>query len=149
MKFITKKLFITVLVAFILFIPVLSLAQPGGVTGGVNSGTGPNGSGTNTGGAPVDDGSTFVKIKNPIQVTTINGFIRAILVGVVKIGIPIVALAIIYSGFLYVSARGNPESLKKAHSALLYSIIGAAILFGAWAIAQLISDTVLEIGNSV
>jgi len=45
-----------------------------------------------------------------------------------------------------VTARGNPESLKKAKDALLYSVLGAAILLGAWAIAQLISDTVLKLG---
>jgi len=67
--------------------------------------------------------------------------------GVVKIGIPIVALAIIYCGFLFVQARGKPEAIKKAKDALIYTIIGAAILLGSWAIAQLISETVLELGK--
>jgi hypothetical protein len=61
---------------------------------------------------------------------------------VITIGIPIVALAIIYCGFLFVFARGNSEKLTKAKDALLYTIIGAAILLGALAIAQMISGTV-------
>ena len=84
-------------------------------------------------------------IKNPISVNTINEFIKVILIGVIKIGIPIVALAIIYSGFLFVTARGKSEKLTEAKKALMYSLIGAAILLGSWAIAQLISNTVLAL----
>lgn len=81
----------------------------------------------------------------PINETTINGFIKILLEGALKIGIPIVALAVIYSGFLFVAARGNSEKLTKAKDALLYTLIGAAILLGSWAIAKLISDTVLAL----
>ena len=86
-----------------------------------------------------------VKIENPIGADSINGLIKTILEGVIKIGMPIIALAIIYCGFLFVSARGKPESIKKAKDALLYTLIGAAILIGSWAIAQLISETVLAL----
>lgn len=138
MKFLIKNLFATILIAFILFIPVSSFAQ--------NNGTSATGSQNNGTAATGVQNTASTKINNPIPgVTTIDGFIKTILVGVIKIGLPVVALAIIYSGFLFVSARGNSESLKKAKSALLYSIIGAAILLGAWAIAQLISNTVLSL----
>ncbi len=90
---------------------------------------------------PPDSG----KIVNPISATTLDGLIQTILTGVIKIGLPIIALAIIYSGFLFVSARGNPESIKKAKDALIYTLIGAAILLGAWAIALLIRDTVVAL----
>ncbi len=78
---------------------------------------------------------------------TIDQFIERTLEGALRLGIPLVALAIIYSGFLFVAARGNPESLNKAKSALLYSVIGAAILLGAWAIAKLIKETVIGLGS--
>lgn len=85
------------------------------------------------------------KICNPLDsknITDVPTFIRALLLGLLQIGIPIVALAIIYCGFLFVAARGNDEKLTKAKDALLYTIIGAAILLGSWAIAELISSTV-------
>lgn len=85
------------------------------------------------------------KLVNPIQAETLNGFIKTLLEGVLRIGIPIVALAIIYCGFLFVSARGNSEKISTAKDALLYTLIGAAILLGSWAIAQLVSDTVLAL----
>lgn len=87
------------------------------------------------------------KIENPLSVDTVNEFIRILLEGILKIGIPIVALAIIYCGFLFVSATGNSEKIKKAKEALLYTLIGAAILLGAWALAKLIAETVLSIGK--
>jgi len=88
------------------------------------------------------------KICNPLGpdgVNSIPAFIQKLLEGLLRIGIPIIALAIIYSGFLFVKAQGKPEEISKAKSALLYTLIGSAILLGSWAIAQLISNTVLSL----
>jgi hypothetical protein len=82
------------------------------------------------------------QICNPIQATTINGVIKTFLEGALKVGMPVVALAIIYCGFLFVAANGNPEKLTKAKESLLYTLIGAGVLLGAWAIAELITETV-------
>jgi len=125
MKFIKKNLFAIILSIIVISIPLLSFADTV---------------------QPIDS-SLSGKIVNPIKVSSIQGLIKTILEAVIKIGIPIVALAIIYCGFLFVKAIGKPEEIKKAKDALLYTVIGAAILLGAWTIAQLISDTVLEIGK--
>lgn len=87
------------------------------------------------------------KICNPIpSITTIPGLIYTILTGVLKVGIPIVALAVIYSGFLFVFAVGNSEKLSKAKDTFIYTLIGSAILLGSWAIAEMISETVTSLG---
>jgi hypothetical protein len=82
------------------------------------------------------------KICNPIEQDTITEFLEVLVTGVVRIGLPVIVLAIIYSGFLFVKARGNPEELTKAKDALLYTMIGAGVLLGAWALATLIEQTV-------
>ena len=87
------------------------------------------------------------KFCNPIASKTIQEFILKFLEGAIKIGIPIIALAIIYSGFLFVAASGNSEKLNKAKSALLYSAIGAAVLLGALAISKIIAETVTGISG--
>lgn len=110
----------------IIFTPLISLAQPGSGQGSTPSGS-------------------SVKIQNPIKADNIQDFIKTILEGVIRLGIPLIALAIIYSGFLFVAAQGKPEKIKEAKDALLYTVIGAAVLLGAWAIAQLISETVLAL----
>jgi len=90
---------------------------------------------------------SFAQIENPLKNgnSTIPDFIKTILTGVVEIGMPVIALAVIYSGFLFVKAQGNPEKITEAKNSLLYTLIGAALLLGAWAIAQLISNTVLAL----
>jgi len=79
--------------------------------------------------------------------STLDGFLLKILEGALRMGMPIVAVAIIYCGFLFVKARGNPEELTKAKDALLYTLIGAAILLGAWALALLVQSTVTSLGK--
>ena len=157
-KLIIKNLFITLVVAFIICLPVLSFAQNGQTS--LKAGNGQTSPGAGNGQTSLspgngqtspdtnkknDSSTTTVKITNPIKANNINELLLAILQGAIQLGIPVIALAIIYSGFLFVEARGNSEKLGKAKSALLYTLIGAAILLGAWTIAQLISDTILQI----
>ena len=85
------------------------------------------------------------KINNPINADSIPKLVEQVLEGIIRVGIPLIALAIIYSGFLFVTAIGNPGKVEEAKSALLNTVIGAAILLGAWALAQLISETVLSL----
>lgn len=84
-------------------------------------------------------------IKNPIKADNLQDFIQSFIKGVLLIGIPILVLFIIYAGFLYVKAQGNPGELEVAHRTLLYTIIGAALLLGAFVIANAIVGTVSEI----
>lgn len=82
------------------------------------------------------------KITNPLGPTTdIPTLLLKILTELSKLGIPVVALAVIYSGFLFVKAQGQPEELTKAKDALLYSLIGGVILLGAVAIANMVIET--------
>ena len=57
----------------------------------------------------------------------------------------LVVLAIIYSGFKYVTAQGKPEEIKKANQGLLYVLIGTLILLGAGAIAAAIKGTLTQL----
>lgn len=123
MNFKLKNILIIVLFLSIILVPIYSFAQD----------------------TDQKDVATTTKIVNPIKASSINGLIKTILEGVVKLGIPIIALAVIYSGFLFVSAQGNPEKISNAKKSFTYTLIGAAILLGAWGIAQLISETVLAL----
>jgi hypothetical protein len=55
---------------------------------------------------------------------------------------------VIYTGFLFVSAKGNPQKLTAARGALTGVLIGALIILGAYAIAQAIQDTVNKLDPS-
>jgi len=85
------------------------------------------------------------KLQNPLNYGSIPDLIRAILDIVVQIGVPIVALFIVYAGFLFVKARGNPEELKVAKTALGWTLVGAAVLLGASVLAEVIGGTITEL----
>ena len=123
MNYIKKNIIKIVSVAIVFFLPVLTFGQAI---------------------IPPPTGDS-AKIVNPISSTTLEGLIKTILEGVLKIGIPVIALAIIYCGFLFVAARGVPEKIGKAKESLIYTLIGAAILLGAWALALLIKNTVVAL----
>lgn len=73
-----------------------------------------------------------LQYENPVNVGTLPELIRSILSVVVKIGIPIATVFIIYSGFLFVSANGNETQIAKAKKSLLWTLVGTMALLGAW-----------------
>lgn len=96
---------------------------------------------------PVSSSSPIETLKNPlgsIGVDNIPSLIEKILELVVVIGAPVVALFIIWSGFLFVSAQGNPEKIKTARTTLMYTLIGAALVLGATVIAKAIGGTIAQ-----
>ena len=135
MKFIKENWRKLVSIVYAFSVPIVSFAQSSGTVPGQSSGVVPN--------SPPSSAGMIV---NPIpNVSDVPSLIKTIVQGVLTIGIPIVALAIIYCGFLFVAARGNSEKLTKAKESLMYTLIGAAILLGAYAIATMISSTVLAL----
>lgn len=104
--------------------------------------------GNNSGTTVVDRGNSgnsaeSIKLKNPLGTTdNIPDLVRDLLDIVLEIGIPIIALAIIFAGFKFISAQGNPEKLKSAKETLKYVFIGAAILLAAYVIAEAVVNTI-------
>jgi hypothetical protein len=91
-------------------------------------------------------------IANPLGTTgpqNIPDFIERLIKIVLTVGVPVLVLAFIYAGFLYVKAQGNSGELEVAHRTLLYTVIGGALLLGAYVIAQAIGSTVADISSGV
>ena len=137
MNYIKKNILtitLSIVLTFVFLIPLSSYGQIT-ITPPTNSGI------------TITPPTTTGQITNPLGngISSIDGFIQTILVGALKIGIPVVALAIIYCGFLFVAARGKEEKITEAREALMYTLIGAAILLGSWALALLIKNTVLAL----
>lgn len=80
------------------------------------------------------------------DLTTIPGIITALVEGVViPIAVPLLAIAIIYTGFLFVQARGKPDKITKAKEALKWTLIGGAIILGSYIIAEALQSTISDI----
>jgi hypothetical protein len=78
---------------------------------------------------------------NGLEVKTIEGLILAILNLLVVIMTPLLALTIIFAGFKYVTAQGNPGKVSEAHQALTYAIIGAVLVLGAITLSEVLRAT--------
>ncbi len=120
-----KKISIYFIVFTILILPIFSHAQ---------------GQGQQTSPAP----STGITIPNP---TTAGSDLMSVLLTLLRnVVMPIAAVAvvmwIIWAGFNYVLAQGNPAKVAQAHQRLLWSLIGAGILLGAVAISEVVKSTI-------
>lgn len=135
-----KKAFIAIAGLVLLAAPHFAFADIGGGTSGSTMGGGTSGS--TLGGGP----SSF-ELKNPLTFKTICGFLQAVFRAVLIVGIPIATLFIVWAGFLFVWARGNPEGLKKARDNAVYVLIGVAVFLGAWFLSQIIAATIAALGG--
>ena len=81
-------------------------------------------------------------------INSIGELIEAILRIIVTIGIPIIVLAIIYTGFLFVKAMGKPEKVKEAREAFTWVVVGAIVVLASFVIAEAIEATIQQIINA-
>lgn len=80
--------------------------------------------------------------KNPLTFSSIVDMIAAIMNAMVIIATPIIVFFLIYAGFMYVTAQGNPEKIQAASRSLLYGVIGGVIVLGSVAILVIIKSVV-------
>ena len=127
-----KKISIHLVILSIFIAPLFVHAQPGGVNAVAPGGVNPSNNNIN------------ISIPNPTNAgNTLIEVLTAILNNVVM---PIAAVAvviwIIWAGFQYLLAQGNPAKVTKAHQQLLWSLIGAGILLGAAGISLVVQKTI-------
>lgn len=110
---------------------------------GTDLGGNPPAASTDLGGNPPSGAASGNLLVNPLKsIDSLPELLQALLGGLVEIGTIVLILALVWVGFSFVRAQGKPEELKKARSALVWTIIGGGILLGAQAISNLIQSTV-------
>jgi hypothetical protein len=87
-------------------------------------------------------------VDNPMpEIISIPQFIKSVLDIVFKIGIPVSAIFLAWAGYLFVTAQGEPAQITKARNALLWGVIGTAIVLGSWLISTAIQGTIESIAR--
>lgn len=66
---------------------------------------------------------------------------------VIKIGAIVVIVMMVYVGFLFVTARGEPGEISKARTAFLWTVVGALVLLGSQAISVGITETIKALSS--
>ncbi len=119
------------LLSFVLSVnAVYALENPGTGGGGVGSGyTGPT--------------TETVTLENPLNnINSLEELLVAMLDIFMTLMIPIIVFFIIYAGFRYVTAQGNPGKIEEATTTFMYAVIGGVLILAAVAIAEIIKNTV-------
>ena len=78
-------------------------------------------------------------------VSNIPSFISTFLKAIVQIGLPVIAIFVLIAGFKFVSAGGSSGKINEARENLVYVVIGAGLIMGAWVLATLIGNTVTQV----
>ena len=83
-------------------------------------------------------------IRSPLDtdINSVEALLTVILNVLLVIAIPVIVFFIIFAGFSYVTAQGNPEKIKTATRSITYALIGAVLILGAVAISEIIKNLV-------
>ena len=85
---------------------------------------------------------TADRFLSPFHGTTLPELLATLISILMYILFPLVVMMIVYTGFLFVTAQGNPAKIQKARSALVWTLIGGLIILGAQAFSIMIEATV-------
>jgi hypothetical protein len=91
--------------------------------------------------------TTGANLTNPIKVDSVGGFLKSIFTVITRLGVIVISVAIVFVGFKFIVAQGNPEALKSARRNALYVFIGAALVLGAEVITAVLTDTADKLLN--
>ena len=78
---------------------------------------------------------------NWIKSKTIPEFLLKIIDILLVFALPLIILYIMYAGYLFVTAQGNPGKVTEARTALLWAVVGGVIVLGAKIIVDVIQGT--------
>lgn len=112
---------------------------------GGNSSTGGNSDGT--GGTPAVD-QVIPALPNPLgdKVKSIPDLFYLLINALLSVSYVVIAFFLIWSGFKFVSAQGEPDKLTDAKNTFKYTIIGALIILGATAIIAIVKSIITNLG---
>ena len=99
------------------------------------------------GGVPSAGVKDELKVLNPLRVNNIVDLIFLLADVALQIGAVVAVLALIYTGFKFVTASGSDKAIGEAKQMFYWNIIGIAVLFGATLIASIIQETIMSLRN--
>lgn len=86
------------------------------------------------------------RLQNPVARIMEPGNLIDILVAIFQfLGGPIVVVGLIYAGFKLVTAQGDEHALTEGKRALVWVVVGAAIILGATLLADIVGNTFTDV----
>lgn len=94
----------------------------------------------------IQQSNSNFSIQNPLKVDSFCKLVEIILQALMVIGLPVAVLFLVWVGFKFILAQGDPGKLTDARRNLFNTVIGIAIFLGAWTIAIVLSNTMKALG---
>lgn len=101
-----------------------------------------------TGNAPGGTTKTSFELVNPLGIKNFCDLAKKLLDIIISLAVPVAILFLVWAGFKFILARGNPTELGVARKNFMYVIIGIAVFLGAWTLASVISATIKTLDSS-
>ena len=77
---------------------------------------------------------------NPLGTTNIFTILQKIISYLIMIGAPILAIMVIYGGYLILTAGDDPEKVKGGKNTILYATIGYIIIICSYGIIYIVKE---------
>ncbi len=108
-----RRIFAILVYFFLLLVPAFTYAQPGPVV---------------------------IDIPNPLNTTSFTDFIDNLIDFLFAVSIPLTILVILWAALLFITSGGNEKKLGQAKAALLWAVVGFAIMLVSKGIVAVICD---------
>lgn len=82
------------------------------------------------------------QIQNPLGSSDFNQLIGKLTDALRNLAIPVGVVMILWAGFNYLTAAGNPTKIQRANKILLYTAIGLAVVFIGGGFVDLIKSII-------
>jgi hypothetical protein len=79
---------------------------------------------------------------DPFGGKTIFTIIQNIIGYLIKIGAPILAVMVIYGGFLILTAGDSPEKVKSGKDVILWAVVGYTIVLCSWGVIYIMGEII-------
>ncbi len=87
-------------------------------------------------------GSSNGNLQDPFAGKTIFTIIQNIIGYLIKIGAPILAIMVIYGGFLILTAGDSPEKVKSGKDVILWAVVGYIIVLCSWGVIYIMGEII-------
>jgi hypothetical protein len=89
-----------------------------------------------------NNASAQFSIPNPLrgECDNVSCVLRAIANFLLTIAIPILTIMVLWAGYLFLTSAGSEEKIRDARKALLWAVIGFAIVLINWGFASIVQE---------
>ena len=96
---------------------------------------------TNAGTGGGSSGGSIV-FENPLNSPDLITLVDKVLNVIIELAVPVLTVALVYAGYLFVTAGGSEDKISTARTTFTWSVIGGAIVLGAKVVMTVVKATV-------